>query len=68
MSDHPNTAVGDAAYWGLTPSQATHYYVRVVSMRTQAARDRRRTWIVSRISIALGVVVVALVIVSAVKS
>lgn len=74
MSEYPNNARGDAAYWGLTYVQAAGYHARLSRMYAdRAARFRdlsvayaRKSIIASRISLTLAVIAVTLVIVGAV--
>lgn len=38
MSEHPNTARGDVAYWGLPPWQASRYHSRLARMHAKTSR------------------------------
>lgn len=71
VSEHPNTARGDVAYWGLTHVQAAHYHARISRMyanraahfRDLAVAYAQKAIIASRISLTLAIVAVALVVI-----
>lgn len=69
--EHPNTAVGDVAYWGLTSAQATRYHSRLTRMHADACgrfadlavMRARKAEIAARISVDFAVLALAVLVV-----